>query len=151
MPVNGRTHDWESLQLLIDGLPTVDVKSVDYSDTYGVTPVYGAGGSPIAWGRRNYRAQASMELGPYEYRKFFQLMAAKGGIYAASFGLLLNYGDNPLSVGYAERHLVSLDTVKVVRRGGASRQGAAEAGIRRLELEVLGGINEFGGTLLGKL
>lgn len=152
MPVQGRTHDWESLSVRLDGGSTlVDIKSIDWSDTYGTTPVYGAGGAAIAWGNRNYRAQGSMELGPFEYASFYRSMALKGGIYRATFDILLEYGDNPYAAGYAEKHRISMPIVKVVRRGGASRQGAAEAGIRRLELEILGGVNEFGGILLGKI
>ena len=149
MAVNRRAFDWESLQIFISGFPITNVKSVDWSDTRGVSPVYGAGGAPIAWGRRNYRAQGSIELADDDYTKLCRICSAQGGLYYASFDLLLNYGNNALSNGYPDdRHLVTLSNCMISRRGGASRQGAAEARIVRVEIEILNGIHEFGSNIL---
>lgn len=148
MAVNRRSFDWESLQILVSGKPVMNVKSVDFSDTRGVSPVYGAGGSPIAWGRRNYRAQGSIELADDDYALFHTICAAQGGLYYASFDLMLNYGNNSLSNGYPDRHIVTLSNCMVSRRGGASRQGAAEARIMRIEMEILNGIHEFNHNIL---
>ena len=148
MSVMKRAFDWESLQILMDGKAIVNVKSVDWSDTYGVTPVYGAGGSPIAWGRRNYRAQGSIEIADDDYAAFHAYCNTQGGLYDASFNLLLNYGDNPMASGYKTRHTCTLSGCKLSRRGGASRQGAAEARIVRLEFEILNGIIEFNTNIL---
>lgn len=152
MAVQGRQFDWESLQILVSGLPITNIKSIDWSDTRGVSPVFGAGGAPIGWGRRNYRGQGSMEVADESYRQLINVFSGLGGIYSAGFDVLLNYGNNPFSAGYKEdRHLVTMAHCRISRRGGASRQGAAEARIIRLEFEILGGINEFGANLLGKL
>lgn len=148
MAVNRRAFDWESLVIRISGLPVANVKSVDFSDTRGVSPVYGAGGAPIAWGRRNYRAQGSIELADNDYALLSRICADQGGLYYASFDVILNYGNNALSRGYPDRHLVTLSNCMVSRRGGASRQGAAEARIMRVELEILNGIHEFGHNIL---
>ena len=39
MSVQQRAFDWESLQVMQDGQGIVDIKAIDWSDTYGVTPV----------------------------------------------------------------------------------------------------------------
>lgn len=152
MAVNGRQFDWESLQIFVSGFPIVNIKSVDWSDTRGVSPVFGAGGAPIGWGRRNYRGQGSMEVADESYELLATAFSDLGGVYNAGFDIVLNYGDNAFSRGYKpNRQLVTMSHCRISRRGGASRQGAAEARIVRLEFEILGGINEFGSLLLGKL
>lgn len=148
MSVQNRAFDWESLTILMDGFPIANAKSVDWSDTYGVTPVYGAGGAPIAWGRRNYRAQGSMEIADADYAAFHSRLSAFGGIYQADFNLLLKYGNNSIARGYSAGHSVHLKGCKLSRRGGASRQGAAEARIVRLEYEILNGVMEFNTNVL---
>lgn len=148
MAVQKRAFDWESLQVMSDGQGITDIKAIDWSDTYGVTPIYGAGGTPIAWGRRNYRAQGSMELSGESYAKFTEWCRLQGGIYHASFNLLLSYGDNALSGGYPAKQTCTLSNCMLSRRGGASRQGAAEARIVRLEFEILNGIIEFDANVL---
>lgn len=152
MAVNGRQFDWESLQILVSGLQPTNIKSIDWSDTRGVSPVFGAGGAPIGWGRRNYRGQGSMEVADESYEQLMLAFSALGGVYNAGFDILLNYGDNAFSRGYKpKRQIVTMSHCRISRRGGASRQGAAEARIVRLEFEILGGVNEFDANLLGKL
>ena len=154
--INGRAFDWESLdvQFLVAGLAplTIDnLKSVDYSDTRGVTPTFGLGGAPRGYGRRNYRAQGSMELADESYAAFVTAGALVGGIYNLRFNLNLKYGDNPFSKGYSSVQNVLLAQCVPQRRGGASRQGASEARIMRIEFEILGGITDLSLTELGKL
>ena len=151
MPILKRAFDWESLSIQMDGQVLANVKSVDWSDTHGVSPVFGVGGAPIGWGRRNYRGQGSMEIADEEYSKFMQRCSLQGGIYHASFNIHLAYGDNAFAKGYPDIHNVGLLDCMVSRRGGASRQGAAEARIIRLEFEILRGITEFDLDVLGKL
>jgi hypothetical protein len=154
--VNGRAFDWESLtiQMLVGGIApyTLDnIKSIDWSDTRGITPTYGAGGAPRAWGRRNYRAQGSMELADKTYGDLLGFAAAFGGFYNMQFTGHLQYGDNPYSTGYQEQHDVMLLQCIPARRGGASRQGTAESRIVRVEFEILGGITDLDLNELGKV
>lgn len=154
--VNGRAFDWESLeiQLLIGGVAPYslsNVKSIDWSDTRGITPTYGAGGAPHGWGRRNYRAQGSMEIADKDYGDFLTFAAAVGGFYNLQFSAHLAYGDNPYSTGYQERHDVILAQCIPARRGGASRQGTAEARIIRIEFEILGGVTDLDLSELAKV
>lgn len=148
MAVNGRAYDWESLSVDLVTLAGIDplgnLKSVDWSDTRGITPTYGIGGSPRGYGRRNYRAQGSMELADETYAQLLRRAALVGGFYNLRFNLNLSYGDNPYSVGYGERHQILLSDCIPARRGGASRQGVSEARIVRVEFEILGGITELG-------
>lgn len=148
MAVNGRSFDWESLSAKVVTFAGVDdlinLKSVDWSDTRGVTPTYGIGGSPNGWGRRNYRAQGSMEIADETYAKLLRRAVLVGGFYNLRFNLNLSYGDTPYSVGYGERQDVLLSDCIPARRGGASRQGVSEARIIRVEFEILGGITELG-------
>lgn len=144
--VLGRAFDWESLSIIMTTpvpITLENVKSVDWSDTRGVTPTYGVGGSPRGYGNRNYRAQGSMELADDTYAAFVMAAAAVGGVYNVIFNLNLQYGDNPFSVGYSGVHNVLLSQCKLARRGGASRQGVSEARIIRLEYEILGGVTDL--------
>lgn len=147
--LNGRAFDWESVSVkivtyrgIIDAL---NIKSVDWSDTRGVTPTYGAGGAPRGYGRRNYRAQGSIEIADETYAELIQHAAGVGGFYNLTFNVNLIYGDNPFSAGYGERQTVTMTKCIPARRGGASRQGVSEARIARIEFEALGGITELGG------
>lgn len=152
MPVQGRAYDWESLTMTVDGVEIGNVKSVDWSDTRGITPTYGIGGMPRGYGRRNYRAQASMEIADETVKYMLLRAAAVGGIYNLRFNLVLQYGNNAYSSGYgSDVQTTSLKNCRITRRGGASRQGVAEARIQRYELEVLDGITDLGIDELGKL
>ena len=152
MAVNGRAYDWESLTVTMDGIEIGNLKSVDWSDTRGITPTYGVGGMPRGWGRRNYRAQASMELADESVALFLSRAALVGGVYNMRFNLVLQYGNNAYSSGYgSDIHNTIMGHCRVTRRGGASRQGVAEARIQRYELEVLGGITDLGVNELAKL
>lgn len=147
--INKRAFDWESLQISMVTVFGVDylgnVKSVDYSDTRGVTPTYGIGGAPRGYGRRNYRGQGSLELSDETYAELLKRAALVGGFYNLRFNLNLSYGDNPYSAGYGDRQDVLLSDCIPSRRGGASRQGVSEARIIRIEFEILGGVTELGG------
>lgn len=142
----GRAFDWESLSIVMTTPVPVtleNVKSVDWSDTRGITPTYGIGGAARGYGRRNYRGQGSIELADDTYAAFLLASAPVGGIYNVLFNLNLKYGDNPFSVGYAKSHNTLLSQCIVARRGGASRQGVSEARIIRLEFEILGGVTDL--------
>jgi len=146
MAILGRAFDWESVSIIMATtvpLTLENVKSIDWSDTRGVTPTYGIGGSPRGYGNRNYRAQGSMELADDTYAKFLKAAAFVGGVYNVIFDLNVKYGDNPFSVGYEKIHNVLLSNCKLARRGGASRQGVSEARIIRLEYEILGGVTDL--------
>lgn len=147
--INGRAFDWESVSVKIVthlGIISPDnIKSIDWSDTRGITPTYGAGGAPRGYGRRNYRAQGSMEIADETYAEIIQHATTVGGFYNLTFNLNLVYGDNPYSAGYGERQSVVLVKCIPARRGGASRQGVSEARIVRIEFEILDGITELGG------
>lgn len=152
--IRGRAFDWESLSIVIaTPVPMVveNVKSVDWSDTRGVTPTYGIGGAPRGYGRRNYRAQGSMEIADDSYATLMTLAAAVGGIYNLRFNMNLKYGDNPFSTGYETSHQLLLSDCLAARRGGASRQGVSEARIIRLEFEILGGVTDLALPEIGKI
>ena len=154
--INGRAFDWESLNLtmMMAGIAPITIynlKSVDYSDTRGVTPTYGLGGAPRGYGRRNYRAQGSLEMADESYAEFLKAGALVGGIYNLRFNLNLRYGDNPYSKGYSGVQNVLLAQCVPQRRGGASRQGASEARIMRIEYEILGGVSDLALDELAKL
>lgn len=154
--IRGRAFDWESLSMILTGSGGVpvtleNIKSVDWSDTRGVTPTYGIGGSPQGYGRRNYRAQGSIEIADHTYGQLLILAAAVGGIYNMRFNMNLSYGDNPYSVGYEGSHQLVMSDCLAARRGGASRQGVSEARIVRFEFEILGGITDLGLPEIGKL
>lgn len=154
--INGRAFDWESLdiQLIGQGVAPISVpnmKSVDWSDTRGVTPTYGLGGAPRGFGRRNYRAQGSMEIADESYAALLALAAPLGGFYNLMFNLVLKYGDNPFSQGYADSQTCLLEGVIPNRRGGASRQGASEARIVRVEFEILNGVTDLALSELARL
>lgn len=151
MSILKRSFDWESLTITMDGEAMVNVKSVDWSDTRGVTPTFGIGGAPIGWGRRNYRGQGSFEIADAEIEKLMLRAAAVKGFYNLVFNINLQYGDNPYSKGYEDIHNVALLNCIPSRRGGASRQGVSEARIQRIEFEILGGITELGLSDLAKL
>lgn len=147
--INGRAFDWESLQISMVSVFGIDllgnIKSIDWSDTRGVTPTYGIGGAPRGYGRRNYRGQGSMEIADETYSQFLKRAALVGGFYNLQFNLNLSYGDNPYSVGYGDRQEILLSDCIPSRRGGASRQGVSESRIARIEFEILGGVTELGG------
>ena len=144
--IRGRAFDWESLSIILTTpipLTLENVKSIDWSDTRGITPTYGIGGAPRGYGRRNYRGQGSMEIADDTYAAFLTAAAVVGGIYNVIFNMNLKYGDNPFSVGYEHAHNVILNQCIIARRGGASRQGVSEARIIRLEFEILGGVTDL--------
>jgi hypothetical protein len=146
MSILGRAFDWESLSIMMTTpvpLSLSNIKSVDWSDTRGITPTYGAGGAPHGYGRRNYRAQGSMEVADETYAALLTAAAVVGGIYNLIFSLNLKYGSNPYSVGYDKIHNTILNQCIMARRGGASRQGVSEARIIRLEFEILGGVTDL--------
>lgn len=147
MAVNGRAFDWESLSIkcLLHGFLTTleNIKSIDWSDTRGVTPTYGIGGAPRGYGRRNYRGQGSMEVADETYAEFMVAAAAVGGLYNLRFDANLQYGTSDPLDGYGPIHRVLLSDCIVARRGGASRQGVSEARIVRLEFEILGGVTDL--------
>ena len=71
--------------------------------------------------------------------------ALVGGFYNLLFNLNLQYGNNAFSKGYAEAPMHEvLSQCRPSRRGAAARQGVAEAAIRRVEFEILGGIRSLG-------
>lgn len=154
--INGRAFDWESLDtqcvaLGVAPITLANMKSIDWSDTRGITPTYGAGGAPRGWGRRNYRGQGSVEVADDTYGMLLDLAAPVGGFYNLMLNFLLRYGDNPFSQGYESEHAVSLMQCIPQRRGGASRQGAAEARIVRIEFEILGGVTDLNLSELARL
>lgn len=148
MSVQGRAYDWESLTIFMDGIPIGNVKSIDWSDTRGVTPTFGIGGAPRGFGRRNYRCQGSIEVADETWIHIMQRAGAVGGFYNLLFNLNLQYGDNATSKGYGPPMHEVLAGCRPSRRGAAARQGVAEAGIRRIEFECLGGVSCIG---LGEL
>lgn len=145
--INGRAFDWESFGLVLTAgvlpLTLLNVKSLDWSDTHGVTPTFGVGGIPRGFGNRNYRAQGSIEVADESYGAILKAAALFGGFYNLIFTINASYGDNPYSSGYSEKHEVTLFQCKPQRRGGASRQGASEARIIRIEFEILGGVTDL--------
>ena len=151
MAIVGRAFDWESLSVQMDGVSMSNIKSIDWSDTRGVTPTFGIGGAPMGWGRRNYRGQGSMEIADDEIEKLLLRGAEVGGFYNLIFNINLQYGDNPYSKGYEKIHNLSMLHCIPSRRGGASRQGVSEARIQRIEFEILGGITDLGLSDLAKL
>lgn len=153
--INRRAFDWESFSLTLTAgavpMELLNVKSLDWSDTYGVTPTFGIGGLARGFGNRNYRAQGSLELADESYGALLKAAAAFGGFYKLIFNINASYGDNPYSFGYSEKHELSLFQCKPQRRGGASRQGASEARIIRIEFEILGGVTDLDLSELKKI
>ncbi|MAX78904.1 MAG: hypothetical protein CL843_01865 [Crocinitomicaceae bacterium] len=64
--VNGTRHSWASVELNIMGRVVTGVTEISYSDTQTKENIYGAGKYPVARGRGNYEATASITLLSYE-------------------------------------------------------------------------------------
>jgi hypothetical protein len=60
--VNGRAYDYTQIQVLINGVPIVSAKSVNYSQTREITNNFGTGEYPNSVGLGVIESEASIEI-----------------------------------------------------------------------------------------
>ncbi len=64
--INGTRHSWASIEIEILGRTVQGVTAISYSETQNKENIYGAGKYPVARGRGNYEATASVTLLGFE-------------------------------------------------------------------------------------
>lgn len=70
--INGREHDWSSIQLLVGGVPIYGVTRINYDDNTVKENRYGAGSMPVSRGYGNYTAKCGFTLYASETRAIQQ-------------------------------------------------------------------------------
>ena len=62
MAINGRTYDWESIEITGPGGRIVGAQNVSYKDNAKTENVYGLGRYPLGRSKGNYEATGSLEM-----------------------------------------------------------------------------------------
>lgn len=96
MAINGRTYDWESIEIHLPHGEVIGVESIEYSDKVGIERVYGKGSVPLGYGRGNYEGEGKVTLLRDEYDKLVEYAkSVKGGFF--------NMPPFPITVSYADK------------------------------------------------
>lgn len=64
--INGERHSWANIELNLLGRTVSGITAINYSDTENKENIYGKGKYPVARGKGNYEAEASLTLLSFE-------------------------------------------------------------------------------------
>lgn len=129
MAINGRTYDWESIEITGPGGRIVGAQNVNYKDNAKSENVYGIGRYPLGRSRGNYEASGSLDM----LRKDADaLIGALGADY-------LGKADFTVSVSYAnDGGDVTTDTLvkAVVTEQDQGMDQGAKAAVMKFSLSM---------------
>lgn len=138
MAINGNQYDWESVEIHLPNGIAIGVTNISYNDERPIEARYGKGSTPNGYGRKNYKAGASIELDLDEAER---LRGALGGSYYAGqpFPIIVIYAndDMPMVIDV-------LPDCKITKVDTSAKQGDDNAGGRKFDLAILSPI-EWGG------
>jgi hypothetical protein len=131
MSINGRTYDWESININLPHGEVIGVQDIEYSDKVGHEAIYGKGSQPIAYGRGNYEGEGKVSLLRDEYDKLVQYAKNQGGG-------IFNMAPFPITVSYANQDgAVKTDTLPDCIWNERSRSGSQGDTSLKVELSFL--------------
>jgi len=120
--VQGVAHDHSSLDIKLDGISYIGIKTIDWNDALTPGKVFGTAAQKIAETRGQYDGDASLEMYK-EYGKTFEkaLVAAHPdtGLYEIRFPIdVIIAGE-----GYGEQSEINIVGVKINKRSSGSSSG----------------------------
>lgn len=129
MAINGRTYDWESIEITGPGGRIIGAQSIDYKDEAKVEEVYGLGRDILGRGKGNYKASGSVEL-----------LRQDGDALISALGAdFLGKADFTITVSYAnDEGTTATDTLQKCVVSGvdtSAKQGEAKMTMK-LELNI---------------
>ncbi|HOS77607.1 MAG TPA: hypothetical protein PLL15_06150 [Syntrophales bacterium] len=129
--INGCQYDWESVTIVMQSGVAIGITNISYKDERPVEPRYGKGSVPRGYGRKNYKADGSMELDLLEAEL---LQAALGMSYykAQPFPIIVKYAnqDQPIVVD-------TLPDCKITKVDTSAKQGDEVVGVRKFDFVIL--------------
>lgn len=137
MAINGKTYDWEDIDLRLPGMGSVvGVENIEYSDQVDIEAAYGKGSNPRGYGKGNYSAEGKITLSKEAHRDLIKTAKAKGKtIYTLPpFDIPVSYAneDQPTTTDI-------LKSVKFKKQSNSAGQGDKSLKVE-LELAIIGGI-----------
>ncbi|MCP3942217.1 MAG: hypothetical protein GY710_12125 [Desulfobacteraceae bacterium] len=131
MSINGNDYDWESMEIRLPSGVAVDIEEISYNDEAPIEEHYGKGGTPIGYGRKNYKAAGSMSLGLPEFERLKEHLG--GSIYKGKpFQIVVSYAnDDQVTV------TDTLPDVKITKTDTSGKQGDDKVGARKLDFKIL--------------
>ena len=131
MPINGNQYDWESMEIKLPHGVLIDITEIAYSDEKPIEEHYGKGSIPMGYGRKNYKASGSLNIGLKEFE------ALKNGLG----GSLYKAEPVQIVVGYANDDQATvtdiLPDVKFTKIDTSGKQGDDKVGARKLDFSIL--------------
>ncbi len=138
MSINGNYYDWESVEIQLPNGTAIGVQNISYNDERPVEARYGKGSKPRGYGRKNYKAGASMELDLDEAER---LKAALGDYYSGPpFVIVVSYANDDQPAVFD-----TLPDCKITKVDSGGKQGDDNTGVRKFDLTILSPI-KWGGT-----
>jgi hypothetical protein len=131
--INGRGFDWESIKIRAIFGSDIEITNISYSSEAPVTPVFGRGNTPRAYGVGNLAQEGSLDI---PHNSFLALE-----VYAATQGGMLRIRPFDIIVEYANEDQIPqidiLPGVKIEKVETKAGQGDAEVGMRTISFKVL--------------
>jgi hypothetical protein len=129
--INGQLYDWESIEIVLPTGICIGVTSINYKDERPVEPRYGKGGTPRGYGRKNYKADGSMEMDLDEAEL---LSAALGGSWYGGppFPIVVCYSKDGAGIVIDE-----LPACKITKCDTSAKQNDESVGGRKFDFQIL--------------
>jgi len=137
--INGKTYDWENIQFYLNGLPVVDAREINYSDSVEHTNVYAGGSKPIGLGIGNMEGSGDLTLGRDAYQTLVNIarLAGKSIYDYKGFTVVVAYGTKVtpekgdfVEVSFSPTSTDTLYNVKFKKRDMTARQNDAGLAVK---------------------
>jgi len=124
--INGLSHDWASITLMIAGVPITGCTKIEYSDDVVLENIYAIGQMPVARGRGQYTATCKISL-LAETVSTLEKMAPDGR--------LQNLGMFPIIVAYLPPGVATATIHRIQGCQFKTNARSASAGDTKIEVE----------------
>jgi hypothetical protein len=89
--VNGVSYSWSTIRILIDGVPTIGVSSITYSEEREIEPVYGIGHNKTARAFGNVNTEGSITLHENELNALAQAVPTRKLYDIDEFDIIVSF------------------------------------------------------------
>ncbi|MBA7597182.1 hypothetical protein ES703_04178 [subsurface metagenome] len=129
--INGVEYPWEDIKIYFDGVPFVDIKSIEYKDAEESEYLFGAGSYPIGLGIGNKTAEGKLVIGRAEFQKLLDLCGGNYWLLVLP-QILIAYAEKAVVNALIEREYKALNrdilkNVKIVDRSYTHAQNDKES------------------------
>lgn len=127
--INGKSYDWQQIQVVILGVPIVGITALDYSDSSTMENIYGAGRFPVSRGYGKYEAMATITMLMEELENITSIAPNRRIQDIPEFNITVAYVDT--------ENIVRNHTIRNCRFKGNNRKTASGDTSIPVELELV--------------